>query len=113
MEEPLTPIADSSNSQQLSRLHRRLNRCLDDLNKIAERLPSSLPPASRVGGDVDRRQLERDCICLEVSLDEASKWARAILQRIEAAPVEHPPATSSITALLKIEQLLGKIPVAP
>ena len=58
-------------------LQRRIQRHIETLNAVAEHLPPMEIPT-------DERQAQRSRICLEVSMDEADRWARTLVSQVTA-----------------------------
>jgi hypothetical protein len=96
--------------QQLSRLQRRIRRCSSELSKLSARLASFDASGSPTDRQADQRHIQRNCICLEVALDEASKWANTLLGEMPVEPVDAPSGSAASTALMTINGLLGGMP---
>lgn len=97
-----------SSASQFGRLQRRLTRCIHELTRVADRLASSTISLKH---DANLRQVERSCICLEVALDEASRWAGVLGGQLESEVA----ALSSLpvsTSLVKLEALIRELQVA-
>jgi len=97
-------------SDQLAPLQRRIRRCSKELSTLSARLASFDAPGLAVDDRINQRHIQRNCICLEVALDEAIKWANTLLGEMPANPVDVSPPSCTATALLAINGLLGGIP---
>ena len=108
----MSKVTDSNalDPQQLSRLQRRIRRCSGELAALSTRLASLEATELMKGHQADHRRIQRSCICLEVALDEAIKWANTLVGEIPAESVDVSPASSASSALMAINDLLGGMP---
>ena len=76
--------------RQLSVVKRRVKATVRELTDAMDGLPiaEELPYPLETDDHTEQCDLQRYCICLEVALDEATKWARKLEERARAVADE-------------------------
>jgi len=94
---------------QVKRIQGRIRQSIHELGTLSAGLPDHNLSGLSLLDRTDQHQLERNCVCLEVALEEATKWARTLVAQLDirrsvgAAPAD--------LGLIAIDQMLGETSV--